>query len=87
MIFRTTPKKYDDVTTLGDDDLICYCIGIDKKRIVDAVKAGATTLKAVKEQTRACTGDHCKEVNPNGRCCSKEIRQIIEIYSRTTEEQ
>ena len=56
---------------------ICYCINIDEKTIIEAVKNGADTLKKVKESTKACTGNECKEMNPKGRCCSIEIKQLI----------
>ena len=64
MIFTTKLKKYDDVTTLEDNDLICYCIEVSKGEIVNAIKQGATTLKEIKATTKACTGNECKEKNP-----------------------
>lgn len=79
MIFHTKAKNYADVTTLSDTDLICYCKNVDKKSIVEAIKLGATTLKNIKEQTTACTGDECATLNPNKRCCSKEINQLIKL--------
>ena len=79
MKFTTAAKDYADVTTLSDDDLICYCTKVDKKTIVDAIKAGANTLKAIKETTTACTGDECATLNPNKRCCSKEIKQLLKL--------
>ncbi|WP_292655894.1 (2Fe-2S)-binding protein [Nitratifractor sp.] len=82
MKFFAQPKRYDDVTTLSDEDLICYCIEVDKKTIVEAIRNGATSLKAVKEATGACTGSDCKRLNPNGRCCSKEINALIELEAR-----
>ena len=77
MKFTTVTKDYTDVTTLSDDDLICYCTKVDKKTIVDAIKAGFNTLKSIKESTTACTGDDCATLNPNKRCCSKEIKQLL----------
>ena len=79
MKFFAKAKVYDDVTTLDDSDLICYCCSVDKMTIVNATKNGATTLKAIKEATSACTGNECKELNPNKRCCSKEIHQLIKV--------
>ncbi len=76
-MFSAKKKDFADVTTLDDDDLICYCVKIDKKTIVDAIKAGASTLKEIKAETTACTGDECATLNPNKRCCSKEIKQLI----------
>jgi NAD(P)H-nitrite reductase large subunit len=80
MKFSTNLKKYDDVRTLNNDDLICYCCDIDKKTIVDAIENGSRTLKEIKKTTKACTGDECATLNPNKRCCSREIKQLIEIY-------
>ena len=79
MKFFTKAKVYNDVTTLEDNDLICYCCNIDKLTIVNAIKSGATTLKAIKQSTNACTGNECKELNPNKRCCSKEIKELIKL--------
>ena len=79
MKFFTQTKRYDDVTTLLDEDLICYCIQVDKKTIVEVIRNGATTLSAIKEATGACTGNECKRLNPNGRCCSKEIKALIQV--------
>jgi len=50
MKFTTVAKDYADVTTLSDDDYICYCTEVDKKTIVNAINSGATTLKAIKER-------------------------------------
>ncbi len=83
MIFSSTKKDYADVTTLSDDDLICYCTKVDKKTIINAIKNGNTTLKAIKESTTACTGDECAVVNPNKRCCSKEIKQLLKLGEKT----
>ncbi len=68
-----------DVTRLGKDDNICYCIGVSKGEIEDAILKGATTLKMIKEVTNACTGSSCKDTNPLKRCCSKEINQLIKL--------
>jgi NAD(P)H-nitrite reductase large subunit len=80
MKFSTNLKKYDDRRTLGDSDLIYYCCDIDKKTIVEAIQNGSRTLKEIKITTKACTGDECATLNPNKRCCSKEIKQLIEIF-------
>ena len=79
MKFFSQAKRYDDFTTLSDEDLICYCLQVDKGTIVEAIRDGAATLKAIKETTTACTGSDCAEKNPNQRCCSKEIKQLIQL--------
>ena len=82
MIFSTSKKRYDDVNTLQDNDLICYCIEVDKGTIVKAIQNGAIILTQIKESTQACTGNECKTRNPNKRCCSKEIKQLIDIETQ-----
>ena len=81
MKFFTKVKRFDDVTTLDESDLICYCIEVNKGTIVEAIRKGANTLKAIKETTRACTGNECAQKNPNRRCCSKEIKLLIDLYA------
>lgn len=60
------------------DRIVCYCINVPESRIVAAVRAGAHSLQEVKEQTGACTGGRCAEMNPTGQCCSADILEIIE---------
>lgn len=66
------------------DEMVCFCIGITRSRIVQAVRGGAHTLKNVQEATGACTGRRCKELNPTGRCCSGNILEIIRQETGTT---
>ena len=65
----------------NDSELVCYCIEVDKKTIVDAIKNGNDTLSKIKESTKACTGSSCKELNQSGECCSKDIKNLIKLYS------
>jgi NAD(P)H-nitrite reductase large subunit len=80
MKFSTKIKNFSDVTTLSSDDLICYCCDVNKQTIIASIKNGNNTLKKIKEDTKACTGDECVKLNPNKRCCSKEINQLIKLY-------
>ena len=61
--------------------LVCYCIGVTEQTIVESIERGNVSLSAIKSDTKACTGDRCKELNPSGKCCSKDIKQLIEEYS------
>ena len=61
--------------------MVCYCIKIDEATIVKAIKNGADTLAQVKETTKACTGSECAELNPSGKCCSKDIKSLISTHS------
>ena len=38
-----------------EDEVICYCYGITKQDIIDAIKAGATTLEDIQDATGAGT--------------------------------
>ena len=57
--------------------IVCYCIKVDKATIVKAINNGADSLAKVKEMTEACTGSECAELNPSGKCCSKDIKNLI----------
>jgi NAD(P)H-nitrite reductase large subunit len=65
----------------NDSELVCYCIEVDKKTIIDAIKNGKDTLSKIKESTKACTGSSCKDLNPSGKCCSKDVKNLIQLYS------
>ena len=60
---------------------VCYCIEVDEATIVTAIKNGANSLTKVKEMTKACTGDECAVKNPSKKCCSKDIKKLIEKHS------
>ena len=59
------------------NEIICYCRNVSKLEIESAILNGAKTLKDVQEITGACTGNQCKELNPSGRCCSTEIKEML----------
>jgi NAD(P)H-nitrite reductase large subunit len=64
------------------DNLICYCKGISKSIIEEAINRGAKTLEEIQDQTRACTGNQCAEKNPSGKCCSGDIYKLLNSYQR-----
>ena len=53
-------------------EVICECMGTKAGDIIDAIKAGATTVEAVKDATRA--GTSCG-------LCIKRIEKLIEKYA------
>ncbi|MDX1809942.1 MAG: NAD(P)H-nitrite reductase [Sulfurospirillaceae bacterium] len=61
--------------------LICYCIEVDEKTVISAIESGCNTLSKIQSKTKACTGDKCKELNPSGKCCSKDINKLIKLYA------
>ena len=60
------------------DTIICYCKNVSKQTIVEAIRSGATTLQEIQQTTTACTGNRCKELHPEGICCSRDIKAIIQ---------
>jgi NAD(P)H-nitrite reductase large subunit len=62
------------------ETIVCYCANVDKQTIVSAIEAGATTLKQIQQETSACTSNRCKELNPAGTCCHKDIGELIKVY-------
>ncbi len=38
-------------------------------------------LKLKKNLQKLPTGSSCKELNPSGECCSKDIKNLIKLYS------
>jgi nitrite reductase (NADH) large subunit len=60
-----------DWKAAGDDQTVCYCFKVSKKKVVTAIQNGATTLSAVTRETKA--GGSC------GVCIS-DIKELIEIY-------
>ena len=64
-----------------DEELVCYCLNVDKKTIVTSIQQRNDTLKKIQESTTACTGNRCKELNPSGKCCSVDIKILLELYA------
>lgn len=67
----------ENVLEAPDDEIICWCNRVTKGTILSAIKHGATSLEEIRLATKACTVGHCKELNPRGRCCSKEIKLLL----------
>lgn len=61
-------------------ETVCYCKNVTKSEIVEALKKGSNSLKEIQQVTNACTGNECEKLNPEGRCCSIDIQELIRIY-------
>lgn len=57
------------------NEIVCRCEEVTKEEIIEAIKAGDTTLDAIKKRTRAGMG-FCQ-----GRTCRRLISQLICAYS------
>ena len=60
------------------DEPVCWCSGVSKRTVVDAIRNGARNMNDICHQTDACTQGRCKELSPRGRCCSKEINLLLD---------
>ncbi len=67
------------------EEILCYCIEVPTQTVIKAIREGYTTLKEIKAETAACTGNECPTKNPSGKCCSKEIKALIALYSSSTD--
>lgn len=59
------------------DPMICYCKGVRRSAILNALKQGVKTFKDIQELTGASTGNECEIKNPTGKCCSAFIVDIM----------
>ncbi len=61
---------------MTDKDItICRCEEVTESEIIEAIRAGDTTIEAVKRRTRAGMG-FCQ-----GRTCRRLVARLISIYS------
>ena len=70
-----------DWKNASNKEIVCYCQNVDKETIVTAIKSGDITLDMIRKSTTACSGGNCKELNPSGKCCSKDIQELINLYT------
>jgi len=63
------------------EEMLCYCMEVATDTVIDAIRAGHSSLEAIKVETAACTGDECATKNPSGKCCTKEIKALIALHS------
>lgn len=64
---RTVTEFALDIRSAPDHEIVCYCSGVTKGRIMRAIDAGAATLADVRTQTGACTVGRCRELSPRRR--------------------
>lgn len=59
------------------EEIVCWCSGVSKKTIIDAIESGARNMDDTRRLTGACTKGRCNEFSPRGRCCSTEIKLLF----------
>jgi len=65
-----------------DNEIVCYCKSVSKKVIVAAIENGASSLQDVQKITGAGTGNQCKELNPKGICCHRDIMDLLNSFDK-----
>lgn len=65
---------------MENQDLVCYCDNVTKGEIIAAMEQGAKTLSDIKKMTGACMTCRCAELNPSGKCCSRDIAMVMKEY-------
>lgn len=68
----------ENILEAPDDETVCWCSGVNKRTILEAIRNGARNMDGMRRMTGACTLGRCKEMSPRGRCCSKEIMKLLE---------
>jgi NAD(P)H-nitrite reductase large subunit len=67
-----------DLKISNTDKIICYCNHVTQKKIESAIRHGSKTLADIQKNTGAGTGNQCQDLNPSGKCCSGDIKMILE---------
>jgi bacterioferritin-associated ferredoxin len=62
----------------NSNETVCFCAGVSRATIVDAIRHGAATLKDIQQKVGAGIGSRCNELNPKGVCCHADILAILE---------
>lgn len=59
---------------------VCYCKNVLESRIMDEllVQKCCDSIIDIQQFTEANTGKDCVITNPTGRCCGKQIKEILE---------
>ena len=52
---------------MDNREVICYCAGVTKAQILEALDNGARNLDDIKQITWACTIGRCKELIHTGK--------------------
>ncbi len=68
-----------------ENPIICYCAGITRDEIRQAVMMGARKEEEVRLITGKTQQGHCQEKHPRGICCKEEFHREITTALRELE--
>ena len=72
------PHYTSDILDAADSETVCWCSDVTKGAILKAKRNGAHSVDDIRRLTGACTVGRCRELSPRGRCCSMEIKLLLE---------
>lgn len=72
----TIPLFYKDKS---DDAVICYCAGLKRGEIRNAVKHGCKTTGEVRKYTKKTGSGNCDKMNPLGKCCKTVLARTVKV--------
>lgn len=76
--FRTSDLKKPLFFKDSSDDVpICYCSGLTRGEIREAVQNGCKTIREVQKYTKKNVTGHCETRNPLGKCCRNVFLHTI----------
>ena len=82
MIMQTDVKVPIWYKEDADPKYICYCSKVEKAEIVDAiVNKECDTVGKVVKNTNAMKNSDCVHKSPTGKCCSRQIKDLINEYN------
>ena len=73
-----TKKVTENILEAPLEEIVCWCSGVSKLIIMDAIRNGARKMDDIRRMTGACTQGRCKDFSPRSRCCSDEINILLE---------
>ena len=82
-LFRTSDLKKPLFFKDSSDDVpICYCSGLTRGEIREAVQNGCKTIRDVQKYTKKSVTGHCETRNPLGKCCRNVFLRTISESSK-----
>lgn len=70
-----------DWATADGDEIVCHCMGVNKRTILEAIEAGAFTVPLLKTMTQAGRGKDCKRRHPLARNCEQDLEALLDLYN------
>ncbi len=67
----------------GSDVPLCYCAGLTRAEVKEAVAKGCRTIGEIRETTGKTRQGHCRTENPSGRCCHPVLQEVVQSTAKS----